>query len=208
MTDCPLYLNEKEIGRLRWQPEGDILRLWASCPFEADRIYRVTLEGDASVYLGVMMPEGGRFVLQKKLPVHKCRWLLEAQEEPRAVIDRRRPGEEKPLAPPPPPAPDAARPAPEPAPEPPTPPLPFSFTRFRGMEGRTPDSFAERIFQNCGGLRAEFEEHVYYAAPAEMGGELGPSAFFCLLDFVRWEEKTYCVLRIDKNGRPGWVGAP
>ena len=207
MTDCPLYLNEKEIGRLRWQAEGGAVRFWASCPFEADHIYRVTLEGAGTVYLGVMMPEGGRFVLQKKLPVYKCRQLLERQGEAYATIDRRRPGEEKPLEAPPPPAAPPPGPEPEPEPElPPTPPLPFHFSRFQRMEGQTAGSFAEKIFHGCGGLKAACQDAVYYAAPVEIGGELGPSAFFCLLDFVQWEEKTYCVLRVDKNGRPGWAG--
>lgn len=203
MTDCALYLNEKEIGRLRWQAEGGAVRFWASCPYEEGRIYRVTLEGAGRIYLGVMMPEGGRFVLQKKLPAHKCRQLLEGRGEAYAEVDRRRPGEEKPSDAPPPPA----APPPESEPElPPTPPLPFHFSQFQRLEGQTSGSFVEKIFQGCGGLKAAHQDAVYYAAPAEIGGELGPSAFFCLLDFLQWEEKTYCVLRVEKNGQPGRVG--
>ena len=89
---------------------------------------------------------------------------------------------------------------------PPTPPLPFHFSQFQRLEGQTSGSFVEKIFQGCGGLKAAHQDAVYYAAPAEIGGELGPSAFFCLLDFLQWEEKTYCVLRVEKNGQPGRVG--
>ena len=71
MTDCPLYLNEKEIGRLRWQAEGGAVRFWASCPFEADHIYRVTLEGAGTVYLGrPWRPTGKTTVLDCRLGAH------------------------------------------------------------------------------------------------------------------------------------------
>ncbi|MBR5390428.1 MAG: hypothetical protein IK141_03885 [Clostridia bacterium] len=86
MEECGLYLGKNEIGRLRWSRSGETTTLFAACPVEKGRIYRVVLlcEGE-QLPLGVMLPDGGKFVLKKTLP----RTVVPQ----RALVDRSLPGE-------------------------------------------------------------------------------------------------------------------
>ncbi|MBQ7491135.1 MAG: hypothetical protein IJT76_00825 [Clostridia bacterium] len=86
MEECGLYLERGEIGTLRWSHAGETTALFASCPMEADRIYRVVLLCEnEQLPLGVMLPQNGRFVLKKRLPR-----VIVPQ---RAFVDRSLPGE-------------------------------------------------------------------------------------------------------------------
>ncbi|MEA4921293.1 MAG: hypothetical protein VB078_10300 [Clostridiaceae bacterium] len=182
MTDCPLYLNDREIGRVRWSEEKDDVLIWASCPFEKDYIYRVYIgdeEDDRKLYAGIMMPERGRFIVTKKMPRSKCAFLF-SELSLSAVVVRRLPGEDES-----------------------TPPLPISFSQLRPVkQGETGcDSFVEGIYAKCNGLYAESKGITYFVAPAELGAELGPTPFFCLLTWFRHVEKGYCVLCVDEKGK-------
>lgn len=87
MGACGLYLGQCEIGRLFWEQHDQRLRLQASCPGEPGWIYRVVLMTEKGEHrLGVMLPEGDLFTLDREIP---------AGEVPRsAMIDRTLPGEE------------------------------------------------------------------------------------------------------------------
>lgn len=182
MTDCPIYLDDREVGRLRWAKEDGGVMIWGSCPFEKEYIYRLsvdTSDGGNSLYIGVMMPERGRFVISKKTSPGKCAFLFD-REDVRADIDRRMPGEEER-----------------------TPPLPFPFSIFKPVRaGETGcGEFIEDIFINASGLYAKKDGISYFAAAWEPGGELPVSAFFCLLTYFRYKDRGYCVLCVDGEGK-------
>lgn len=86
MGACALYLGRREVGRLIWERCGERLQLRAACPIEPGWIYRVVLLTDKGEHrLGVMLPEGERFTLNREIP---------AGEVPHsALIDRTLPGE-------------------------------------------------------------------------------------------------------------------
>ncbi len=86
MGECGLYLGQRKLGCLAWEPAGRQQRLLASCPSEMGLIYRVVLQTDQGLrHLGVMLPENDRFLLRREIP---------AGEAPvRAFIDRTLPGE-------------------------------------------------------------------------------------------------------------------
>lgn len=183
MSDCPLFLDDREIGRLRWSKEGGNMVIWAGCPFEDGYIYRVYVgygREPAKLYIGVMMPERNRFVISKKLPFVKCRFL-EDREDVSAFIERRRPGEEER-----------------------TPPLPFGFSRLSAIKSGSTGcgDFIENMFASCGGLWALHEGKSYFVAPWEPGSELKISSFFCLLTFFRHQERGYMALCVDGEGNP------
>ncbi len=86
MGTCGLYLGRREVGLLHWEEHGDRLQLQASCPCELGQIYRVVLYTDQAAHrLGVMLPEGDRFMLRREIPA--------GQVPQRALIDRTLPGE-------------------------------------------------------------------------------------------------------------------
>lgn len=182
MSDCPLFLDDREIGRLRWSREENSMVIWAGCPFEDGYIYRVYAgcgQEPSKLYIGVMMPERNRFVISKRLPASKCRFL-EERDDVSAFIEKRRPGEEER-----------------------TPPLPFGFSRLSAIKkGSTGWDYIEDIFSSCGGLYALHEGKGYFVAPWEPGNELKISPFFCLLTFFRHQDKGYMVLCVDREGNP------
>lgn len=86
MGTCGLYLGRREVGLLHWEEHSDRLQLQASCPCELGQIYRVVLYTDQATHrLGVMLPEGDRFMLRREIPA--------GQVPQRALIDRTLPGE-------------------------------------------------------------------------------------------------------------------
>lgn len=182
MTDCPLYLNDSEIGRVRWSEEKDDVLIWASCPFEKGYIYRVYIgdvQDERKIYVGIMMPERGRFIVTKKIPRSKCAFLF-SDLTIFATVVRRLPGEDES-----------------------TPPLPVAFSSLKpvkpGITGC--DSFVEEIYSRCEGLFTISHGITYFVAPAELGAELGPAPFFCLLTWFRHVEKGYCVICVDEKGK-------
>ncbi len=177
--DCPIYLDDSSIGTLRWTREGGEVRIYASCRYEEGFIYRLYV-GDSldaeKLSLGVMMPENGRFVLLKNIPEHKCAFMLSSSDVA-AVIDRRRPGEERS-----------------------TPPLPFAFSKLEKLPVASEDGdYVRAAFSRAGGYHALHMGIRYYVAPWEPGKELIPSSFFCLLTYFRFEQKGYIVLCVDKD---------
>lgn len=86
MGECGLYLGRERIGTLCWAHAGETTAVFAACPMETGRIYRVLLLCEnGEIPLGVMLPEAGRFVLKKELP--------RAVVPRRAFVDRSLPGE-------------------------------------------------------------------------------------------------------------------
>jgi len=85
MGTCSLYLGSKPWGQLIWEKKEERLLLTARCPREAGWVYRVVLQTDCLLPLGVMLPEGEDFVLRKT--------LYTEQLPQGGYIDRMLPGE-------------------------------------------------------------------------------------------------------------------
>ena len=178
--DCPIYLDDSSIGTLRWTREGGGVRIYASCRYEEGYIYRLYVGDDTDaekLSLGVMMPENGRFTLLKNLPEHKCTFMLSGRGIA-ALVDRRRPGEERS-----------------------TPPLPFAFSKLEKLPKAAGDTgdFIRDTFSRADGSYTLHMGVRYYVAPWEPGKELIPSSFFCMLTYFRFEQKGYIVLCVDKD---------
>lgn len=179
MFDCGLMLFDREIGRTRWSRDDNKVDIWASCPFEEEYIYRAYLGTDSEpgvLYLGIMLPERGRFIVSKNLPYSKCSFLFE-NSNVSSYIERSLPEE-------------SARET----------PLPFSFSDLKTIAELPEGSFIDNIFGRSSGLYAEAGGKKYYVAPFEVGQELIPSAFFCLLTFFKYKGRGYCVLCVDEDG--------
>ena len=87
MEYCGLYLGREKIGDVSCEHVAHGLRVRGECPYAAGWIYRMVIERPQGLQpLGVMMPNGNRFVLERE---------ISGEEVPqRAWIDRTLPGEE------------------------------------------------------------------------------------------------------------------
>ena len=81
-----VYLEDKAAGKLQIEKEGLYYRLTCRCVVPDDLVYRlfaVTDQGREN--LGVVLPENGGYVLQRKIPAKRlqpgCRFLLSARGE-------------------------------------------------------------------------------------------------------------------------------
>jgi len=194
-VEWPIIRDGREVGSIVLAAEGQKASLTASCPFEEGWIYRLYIGTEADprgIYLGVMLPEGKRFVLRKQLLSNR----LEALGEKRTLfgtILRCRPGEAEP-------------PAPVLRAERPMLPLPFGPSALGDLP--RDGGFPAEVFAACGGRYACHEGRGYYLAPGKPGEALGPAPFFCLLGWVPWQENGWWVLCTDDEGQPMSYACP
>ena len=186
--EYPVFLDEEQVGIVKGRREGNCMEWTASCPFAEGWIYRLYLQADyEGICLGVMLPEGGRFVLKKTLDKNRMGELWD-RDDLRGVILRSRPGEPAPVLLPPKP------------PESCMGPLPFPMSALEPVLEEK--SFVDAVFASCGGQKAKWEGIKYYLAPGKPGERLGPAPFFCLLTWIPWEGSGWWVLCVDSDGRP------
>lgn len=188
--EYPIIRKEEVIGQV-WGTEAcGQIELRAFCPLEEGWIYRLYL-GTASVprqlYLGIMVPEGRRFVLRKKLHKSKC-GILSGEDAVIGMVVCHRPGEPEP--------PQEILTQAEPKK---LGPIPVPLSAFQIVEEG--EDFVSHIFARCGGCYAGGRDRQYYIASAEIGGELGPSPFFSLLTLVEGEGKNWWGLVVDEKGQ-------
>ena len=186
--EYPVFLGEEQVGFVKGRREGNCMEWTASCPFAEGWIYRLYLQADyEGICLGVMLPEGGRFVLKKTLDKNRMGELWD-RDDLQGVILRSRPGEPVPVLLPPKP------------PEPCMGPLPFPMSALEPVLEEK--SFVDAVFASCGGQKARWDGIEYYLAPGKPGERLGPVSFFCLLTWIPWEGSGWWVLCVDTDGRP------
>ena len=187
--DYPIFLEGEEVGRIRGQWEGGRIEWQAGCPFAEGWIYRLYLQkqdGGEGVYLGVMLPEGKRFVLKKETDKKKLGTLWE-RDDLQGVILRSRPGEPQ-------------QPKQKELPQPRLGCLPFSVSDLEPVTER--ENFVDAVFAACGGKKVQWEGIDYYLAPGKPGEMLGPAAFFCLLTWIPWMESGWWVLCVGEDDQP------
>ena len=184
--EYPIFLEDTEVGRIRGQRQGTYIEWLAGCPFEEGWIYRLYLqetENSEGICLGVMMPEGDRFVLKKRIHKGKAE-----SNDLCGIILRSRPGEE----------------APKLQPKTSVPPnldgLPFGISALESIESC--GGFVDTVFAASGGKKVQREGITYYLAPGKPGETLGPTAFFCLLTWIPWEDSGWWVLCVGADGQP------
>ena len=179
MADVALMLGSKEVGRFYYEKAGSRIKISASCPYEEGKIYRVYVSSSGKgddTYLGIMMPEGKRFVIRKE--VSAAVWP--ERKDLKAYIQCSGFHEETDM------------------------PLPFSFDHFASLEVFDGESITEmdKLFKASGGLRADFRNKRYYAVEGRPGMEMPVSGLFCLLTYMEYRSKGYWVLCVDENGDP------
>ena len=81
-----VYLGDKTAGKLQIEKEGLYYRLTCRCVVPDDLVYRLFAVTDQRrENLGVVLPENGGYVLQRKIPAKRlqpgCRFLLSARGE-------------------------------------------------------------------------------------------------------------------------------
>lgn len=188
--EWPIMRDGENIGRITGQREGRNIQLCGSCPFDTGWIYRLYLGTDKQprgVYLGVMLPEGKRFVLRKTLPMARLEKLEENGELSGHIIWHR-PGKPEPAE------------VPAPTEEPPMTPLPFPESALGPLpEG---EHYVRAVFAACGGKYVEWEGRGYWLTRGKPGEPLGPVPFFCLLTWVPWKDSGWWVLCSDDQGEP------
>lgn len=63
-----MYRGE-QVGKLQMQKQGLYCRLQCRCQLPGDDIYRLRmLSGEDSIHIGVLVPDGDGFLLDKKIP--------------------------------------------------------------------------------------------------------------------------------------------
>ena len=66
-----IYRGE-QVGKLQMQKQGLYCRLQCRCQLPGDDIYRLKmLTGEDSTHIGVLVPEGDGFLLDKKIPAKR-----------------------------------------------------------------------------------------------------------------------------------------
>lgn len=66
-----MYRGE-QVGKLQMQKQGLYCRLQCRCQLPGDDIYRLRmLTGEDSIHIGVLVPEGDGFLLDKKIPAKR-----------------------------------------------------------------------------------------------------------------------------------------
>lgn len=67
-----VFQNEKVIGEVDVSRQGLYYRFFCRCNYHGDNFCRLMIQlGDTEVSLGIMVPEGPEFILEKRLPVKK-----------------------------------------------------------------------------------------------------------------------------------------
>ena len=66
-----MYRGE-QVGKLQMQKQGLYCRMQCRCQLPGDDIYRLKmLQGEDSIHIGVLVPEGDGFHLDKKIPAKR-----------------------------------------------------------------------------------------------------------------------------------------
>lgn len=91
--------RDEQVGKLQMQKQGLYCRLQCRCQLPGDDIYRLRMvQGKDSTHIGVLVPEGDGFLLDKKIPVKRIpagelRFVVRGSREPEEPEER---PEEKP----------------------------------------------------------------------------------------------------------------
>lgn len=183
MGRCRLFLSGKEVGEVTWQVMGQEVTVRAQCPFERGYIYRVTLTGgEKPLPLGVMLPDGAWFTLQKKL--HNPAILHGAAL--RGEVIRTRPGETRAL------------------------PLPFAFSELGAppKSSRISDPVLRQCIADWADvLHCVWEDCNYFVFPFSTERELPLAPFFTYITTFWYQDAWYGALCIEKNGNPKKIEA-
>ena len=179
MADVALMLGDEEVGRLYCEKTDNKIMVIASCPYDDGHIYRVYVSSPGrseDLYLGVMMPQGRRFVLHKEIRSSS----LPDIGDIKAYIRCSGMGEDI------------------------SSPLPFGFSRFSPVEffSNGGSEIMTEAIRRCGGLTASFAGKQYYAVEGTPGRELPLTDMFCLLTYIEYKSRGYWIFCVDENGRP------
>lgn len=64
--------RDEQVGKLQMQRQGLYCRMQCRCQLPGDDIYRLKmLHGEGSTHIGVLVPEGDGFLLDKKIPAKR-----------------------------------------------------------------------------------------------------------------------------------------
>lgn len=188
--ECELKVAGGPPGRAWWIQKGTDWLFGAQCREQPGMIYRVLLETRQGGHvLGVMVPEGGLFRLEKKLPASLVRQLgPNLSEVQGASVIASRPGEYRGEQG----------------------PLPFPLEAFRPwQEGEGPDCpLLEPELRETGALVRSWGRDFYIAAPLEPGKPFGLACVFCLAEPVEIGGRQYGVVRIDETGNLTKIHCP
>lgn len=188
MGECELKVAGGPPGRAWWRRQGEGWLFGAQCREQPGMVYRVLLETRRGGHvLGVMMPEGGLFRLEKKLPTSLVRQLgPELAEIQGASVIAARPGEYRGE----------------------TGPLPFppeAFQPWRQGEGPL-CPLLEPELEEAQALVRRWGREYYLAAPLEPGRPFGLACVFCLAEPLEIGGRPYGVVKIDENGNLSKAG--
>ncbi len=182
MGRCGVFFGDERIGSAVWVMDADTVKISASCPAEDGMIYRATLSWHGGeMKLGVMMPSGGKFVVNRSVPRREARALTDATADSvRCAVTKNLPGE-----------------APRDW------PLPFDYSELRAVCEN--DVIGDLLFKSAvinGSARcAEREGRLYIVFPLS-GEKASPFApFFCMAQAVERKGELYGVITVDRHGR-------
>lgn len=188
MGKCDLLLGGRVVGKASWHNDGNAWRLHASCPFEEGYIYRLMLDlpdGDTKI-MGVMVPEYGKFVIDKQLSPMQAKALgPELRAIQGAEVIRTKPGE--PVE---------------------TGPLPFPTSAFEPFDpARLPsaDAALRQELEGSGALMRFHDGGTYIAAPLEEGAPFALNSVFCLATPLKLGGKWYGLVRVEPDGSVSMV---
>lgn len=178
-----LKLDGRVVGRVTWSQGDGGLGLYAACPIEEGFIYRVmlVLAGDQFEVLGVMLPQRGKFVLEKQLsPALSQKVGLQLQNLVAVEILRNLPGE----------APQIG-------------PLCFPLSLMApcqaGDIAMLPPETQEQLLEE-GVLCHCHEGETYLAAPLNRHQPFALNSVFCLATPLGIGGKNYGIVKVDENG--------
>lgn len=71
-TDYPVKLGTEQVGKVRLDRQGLYCRFFCRCDLKGDTIYRlVMIQGEKQVNLGILVPAGGGFGLETRIPAKR-----------------------------------------------------------------------------------------------------------------------------------------
>ena len=172
----PIFLNGQTVGECTLSGN----KIQAKCKGKKGFIYRLRIYDNAGKCfpLGVMMPSGDSFSLERSLPAD---FLLSGFSSSRCEIFRSCPSEEAPAF------------------------LPFALSHGESINGvtLTPDSLLSQCLDvtkevKCGTANGKI--YVYF--PFEIGGESVMAPFFFCLNVYPLGSSFYAVFCLDEEGLP------